>query len=325
MINKFIEAVSFGNDFEQQLTFYVDSRGAFQNLDGIISTLVHSVNDLSMETRRKVRGQHTRKTSAFVKACAAYCFITIPSIVSVMTRLDLYLLSGQVALSNLCIGQADSCFEAALNTIPELPSTIETIEGKIKSTESYLISYLSNFLSTLILVPDSPGQGVLYLLRLLLENFKKFPFDPSNGGMAKVYLNVLDMLSVAAQESYPYHIPNLTSNDELYGSDPKFIGEIDAICSEVVDEILIIMKALGDNQQISIQANLSVELFVRIITGADINHEKMFGLTMNLWNLAAKNQKYLNSKLLVSFYVHFINNILFTPSVHDIFTSFFSQ
>lgn len=254
-----------------------------------------------MATRRKVRGQHTRKTSAFVKACAAYCFITIPSIVSVMTQLDLYLLSGQVALANLCIGQADACFEAAIKTIPQLPNTIETIEGKTKSTESYLISYISNLLSTLILVPDSPGQGVLYLLRLVLENFKNYPFDPNNGGVARVYLNVLDMLSIAAQESYPYHIPYLTSNDELYGSDPKFIGEIDAICSEVVDEILLIMKVLGDNEQISVQANLSVELFVRIITGADINQDpKMFGLTLNLWNLAAKNQKYLNPKLLVS-------------------------
>lgn len=52
-----------------------------------------------------MKGMHNRKTAEFVQACAAYCFITIPSIVSEKTRLELYLLSGQVALFNQCLGQ----------------------------------------------------------------------------------------------------------------------------------------------------------------------------------------------------------------------------
>lgn len=63
-----------------------------------------------MDTRKIAKGQHSRKTGAFVKACAAYCFITIPSIVSVMTRLDLYLLAGQIALVNLCLGQGEQFY-----------------------------------------------------------------------------------------------------------------------------------------------------------------------------------------------------------------------
>lgn len=58
-----------------------------------------------MDTRRIVGGHHTRKTAAFVRACAAYCFITVPSIGSVVSRLELYMLSGQVALLNQCLGQ----------------------------------------------------------------------------------------------------------------------------------------------------------------------------------------------------------------------------
>lgn len=69
--------------------------------------MVQCVVKLAMDTRRIVKGQHSRKIEAFVKACAAYCFITIPSIVSVMTRLDLYLLAGQIALVNLCLGQGE--------------------------------------------------------------------------------------------------------------------------------------------------------------------------------------------------------------------------
>lgn len=131
---------------------------------------------MSVDTRKIVRGHHTRRTSAFVRACAAFCFITIPSLTLVHTRLQLYLLSGQVALLNQCLGQgnslrsctrrylfynynkrnnillADACFKAALSLVPEMPKTID-IDGRQKSSEAYLLSYLSNFLSTLLVVP----------------------------------------------------------------------------------------------------------------------------------------------------------------------------
>lgn len=139
------------------------------------SLFVKSVNRLAVDTRRIVGGHHTRKTAAFVRACAAYCFITIPSIASVVSRLELYMVSGQVALLNQCLGQgkllhlisqernliicflfflADACFKAALNLIPELPRVLE-IDGKQKSSEPLLVSYLCNFMSTLLVVPVS--------------------------------------------------------------------------------------------------------------------------------------------------------------------------
>lgn len=144
--------VDFGRDFEQQLAFYVEARSVLSNLDSALSTLIHSVNRLATSTRRIVRGQHTQKTGAFVKACVAYCFITIPSIIDVRTRMELYLQSGQVALLNVCLQQADSCFEAALNLIPEVPRMVE-IDGKLQSTEGFIKTYVVNFLSTLVIVP----------------------------------------------------------------------------------------------------------------------------------------------------------------------------
>lgn len=154
LISHFIRNTRFGRDFERQLTFYADARANFPNLDGVFIALVQCVNLLSIKTRRIVGGRHTHKTTAFVKSCAAYCFITIPSIASVVSRMDLYLMSGQVALLNLCFGQADAFFEAAINLVMELPKTCE-IDGKPKSTESYLISFISNLLSSLIIVPVS--------------------------------------------------------------------------------------------------------------------------------------------------------------------------
>ncbi|XP_039446125.1 VPS35 endosomal protein sorting factor-like [Culex pipiens pallens] len=298
IISHFIRKVDFGRDFEQQLSFYVEARAAFSNLDAVYSTLIQSVNRLSTSTRRIVKGQHTNKTAAFVKACAAYCFITIPSIIDVTTRMELYLQSGQVALLNVCLQQADSCFEAALNLIPELPKTYEQ-DGKPTSTEPFLKSFLVNFLSTLVIVPDNPTQGVLYLLRLLLEVIKKYPFDPqSPQTLASLYLHILDYLSVASQEIYPYHIVNVISNDELYGSDPKFLAEVNGLSCEVCDQVLQILKQLLESNAIRAQSQLALELFLKIVTGADLTVERMYTLTYNLWNLAVKNRSALDPKQL---------------------------
>lgn len=154
IISFFILRVNYGRDFEQQLSFYVDARGSFPNLDNVLQTLVSCVNKLAMDTRSIVKGNHTRKTAAFVKACAAYGFITIPSIISTTQRLDLYLSTGEVALANVCLGQADACLEAALNLLPELPKMLE-VDGRPRSSEFYLQSYVLKFLSFLIVVPVS--------------------------------------------------------------------------------------------------------------------------------------------------------------------------
>lgn len=302
LISSFIRRADYGRNVEQQLAFYVDARAAFANLDAVFVTLVHCVNRLAMETHRLANGQHTRKTSAFVKACAAYCYITIPSIAGVATRMDLYVLSGQVALHNQCLGQADACFEAALLIVPELPANVEECcDGmKARSTEPYLNSFLANFLSTLVVVPDSPERGVLHHLRQLLDTVERIPWDEHGTGPAATYLNALDLLAVVSNDVFPYHVAGVISNDELYGSDPKFHAEINALCSDIGERLLVQLKALGDAQQLRSQAALAVEFFARIVGSADVTRETMFALASNLWSLAMKNRSALDPKLPVS-------------------------
>jgi hypothetical protein len=50
---------------------------------------------LTMRAHGFMQGRHTKKTSGFVKACLAYCHITIPSIDDNFKRLYLLLVSGQ--------------------------------------------------------------------------------------------------------------------------------------------------------------------------------------------------------------------------------------
>jgi len=92
--------VSFGADLEQQLAFVVECRAAFYNIDPVLQHLVHSANHIAAQLHRAATqssaGGHTRRTASFARACAAFAFITIPSLNGVFHRLSLYLESGQV-------------------------------------------------------------------------------------------------------------------------------------------------------------------------------------------------------------------------------------
>lgn len=89
LLTSFITTIDMGSDLERSLSLYVDFRAAFPNLDLVLDCLVHCVLRLAMRAHAVVtRGAkaqrrpvgHTKKTGAFVKACLAYCHITIPSL-----------------------------------------------------------------------------------------------------------------------------------------------------------------------------------------------------------------------------------------------------
>jgi hypothetical protein len=147
----------------------------------------------------------------------------------------------------------------------------------------------------LLLSQDSPEQGVLYLLRLLLDKIKEIQFDPTQVGQATIYLNILDMLCWCAQDTFPYHLQNVVSNDQLYGADPKFINEINEIATGIMEELLIMMKALGDN--VKLQCTIAIELFERVAIKADLRDDKILQLALNLWNLTVKNRQVMEPKV----------------------------
>lgn len=76
----------------------------------------------------------------WLQACAAYCFITIPSLTNILDRLNLYLLSGRVAVANGALTQGvvmvtvailfiivvsgDAFFKAAISSIKDVPEII---------------------------------------------------------------------------------------------------------------------------------------------------------------------------------------------------------
>uniref|UniRef100_A0A8C1A7M8 VPS35 endosomal protein-sorting factor-like n=1 Tax=Cyprinus carpio carpio TaxID=630221 RepID=A0A8C1A7M8_CYPCA len=288
LINGFIRMVSFGRDFEQQLSFCVEARATFCNLEPVIIHLIHTVNQLAMETRRVMKGNHSRKTAAFVRACAAYSFITIPSLTSIFSRLNLYLLSGQVALANQCLSQADAFLKTAVSLLPEVPRTI-SIEGKQRSSESFLLDFINNFLSTLLVVPDHPEQGVLYLVRGLLNMVQDYTWEDNSDAKIRVYISALPLLAAMSQESYLYTIPKVDSNETLYGGDPKFIAEINKLCETLISQVLDHLKGLGRDEGVRRQGSLAFSLFGCLLAHGDLRNNKLNQLAVNLWNLSHKH------------------------------------
>ncbi|XP_075949259.1 VPS35 endosomal protein-sorting factor-like isoform X1 [Anarhichas minor] len=289
LIIGFIRMVSFGRDFEQQLSFCVEARATFCNLESVLVQLIHTVNQLAMETSRVMRGSHSRKTAAFVRACAAYSFITIPSLSSIFSRLSLYLLSGQVALANQCLSQADAFLKAAVSLLPEVPRSI-SVEGKHRSSESFLLDFINNFLATLLVVPDHPEHAVLYLVRGLLNMVQDYTWEDNSDAKVRVYISALPLLAAMSQETYLYSIPKVDSNETLYGGDPKFLSEINKLCETLIGQILDHLKTLcRDEQSTRRQGAMAFSLFGVLLAHGDLRNNKLSQLAVNLWNLSHKH------------------------------------
>ncbi|ODM88588.1 hypothetical protein Ocin01_18094, partial [Orchesella cincta] len=271
LINTFILRVNYGKDFEKQLQFYDESRGTFMNIDAVLVQLVQCVCRLGMDVGNVVGGHHTKRTRGFLSACIAYAFITIPSLDSIYTQLQLYKLTAEVAYSNQCVSQGDACLKAAITLLSEEMEEMEV-------GEPLIIDYVSNLLSTLLAVPDHPKESMLYLLKALMTIQWTSPILP---------LRFLSLLGAYAQGEYPYQFVGVDNNNSLYGCANQFIAEIDSLAGTILNDLLSKIKAYGDQNQIKKQARLSLELFFAIINWGEIHD--MGNLAVNLWNFSHKN------------------------------------
>jgi hypothetical protein len=290
LISTFITKVEFGKEVIKHLDFYVECRRAFANLDGVKSNLVQGVCSLAMRTLSLVRGRHTKKTSAFVRACVAYCFITIPSMDDVFGQLHLYLLSGIVALANQSLPQADSLFKAAITLLQEVPPQSE-IDCSVRSNEDWLLSYIAYFASVLVIAPGHPEQGPFYLVKGLLKVVQDYPWEPTSNARALAFLSILSLFAAQYQPSLPYHIPKVDSNDVLYGGDEEFKKELQAIIDRLLELILEQMATLKKDSSPSSERKqkiLACALLEHTVRLAALN-AKSATLAANLFQLAKKS------------------------------------
>jgi len=289
LICNFLEKIDFGQDLEQQLNVFVDCRAAFPNLDGVKDRLVLAVCKLAMKAHQLMNGKHTKKTSAFVKACMAFCHITIPSIDNVFTRLNLLLLCGNTSLTNQCLPQTDTFFKAAITLIPEVPPLLDTFDYQRKeSSEPQLLAFLTTFAGALVCVPGHPEHGPFYLVHGLLTAVQRYNWKAESGNKTKLYVVLLSLLCSYSQRKLPYSVAGVEANDLLYGGNAEYTKELRGHINTIVDEIMGQLTEIGQNNK-NLQANLIVKLVNVSLTDAQLDN-KTIQLVGKLCQLGAKNK-----------------------------------
>ncbi|CAF0894482.1 unnamed protein product [Rotaria sordida] len=288
LLSSLIRKVDYGKDVEQELKFCVEARGLFGYLDSVTITLIQKVNTLAVSTHRIVNGVQSTATSSFIRACMAFCYITIPSLEHPLNKLQLYTLCAQTAYLNQSLSQGDGFFKMAITLLSDFPKQIE-IDGKLVSSDKYLYESITNIMSTLVVVPDNPDAGVLYLAHGLNNVINQMKcFDDTSETRAMLAMNMLCLLSTQIQTFLPYHVLKVESNDALYGNDESFLNEIHQRLSRICEQIIQMLKDLA-NTNPKRQSTLALEFFNRLIAHGDLNQPKCIKFAVNLWNLAQKS------------------------------------
>ena len=237
LFQKFIGNVDYGKDFESQLAFFVECRAAFHRLPSIFRALVLKVASLAMRTLILMGGKHSKKTAPFVKACLAYCHITIPSIRCSCDRMTLLTHCAEVALRNQCLPQTDAFLKAAISLLPELPSPSSETDA-----EERVADMLRPLLSLLLVVPGHPEIGPFYLVQGLLGAMPLYPWSANSIIRVRLYIDVLKLLHAMSQSVFLYRIPMVQSNDELYGNTSEYTHALMVHFQAVLEETLRLLE-----------------------------------------------------------------------------------
>jgi len=270
LINAFIDKIDYGMDLEQQLSTYVDCRAAFQNLDLVKDKLVCCVAALALRANSIVKGIQNKRTAAFIKACIAYCHITIPSIASEIRKLELLLHCASTALMCQCLPQTDTLLKMAISIIPTVPAyLIDPNTSKKSHTSDRMVEFCKNLLSTLLVVPGHPEHGPFYIVQGLLNALPRYEWPVAASAQTAVYVNMLRLLCAYSQDKFPYNVPSVESNDTLYGGSDLYHEELKTALDGCLKEVFEQLTALGARSEIAaktVQAKAALDLATVLAT-----------------------------------------------------------
>ena len=150
--------------------------------------------------------------------------------------------------------------------------------------------FLPNLFSILLVVPDNPEHGVIYLIRGTMNAINKYPWDKNQPFKALALIDAIKMFSTACQEVYPYGFENLESNDVLYGSDENFIAEISNMTGTMVSLVKDHIDYFDETKNIDASNRIRMELFFTILNFGNLEN----GLNMKTLAITL-GQEVLNS------------------------------
>ena len=296
LLNGFIERIDFDRNLEQQLNSYVECRAIFSNLDEVKDKLVVCVCNLVVRAYKLMKGKHSKKTSAFVKACLAFCQITIPSISDTLRKLVLLYHCSQVSLLNQCLPQTDAFLKTAISIIPEVPEFIVQEEfanqGKMVHSEKRLVIFIKSLLSFLLLVPGHPEHGPFYIVQGLLNAMKRYPWQASSGILTKVYCDISALLCSYSQKKFVYDVFRVESNDVLYAGAVEYKMDLKKKLNSSIHEVIYHLTSMGESSDSSaklMQARMILDLTNQIVSRMVINSEVIVFI-VKLMELGSKSK-----------------------------------
>lgn len=147
-----------------------------------------------------------------------------------------------------------------------------------------MLDFVLRLASLLVVVPGHPELGPFYLFGGLMRVLSSFQWLSGSAVPGRVALSLLSTLSALAQETLPYHIPNLESNNVLYGGDPMYLEELNKLVDELVKQLLDQLTLLKTTNP-AVQAQLAAEFFDLTVSIANLN-VKSANLAGSLFALA---------------------------------------
>lgn len=164
IISEIIKKIDFGRDLDKTLNVLTTARGFFINLDLVTETLIYQVLLIANKAHKITNGKHNNKTQTFVKACIAFCHITIPTLDDEEKQIKLFLLTAQASLLNGLIGETDSLLKAILAGMDEkftadaskITSLGKKVEVEYVENLYKMGELLQSVLGFLVVVPSNP-------------------------------------------------------------------------------------------------------------------------------------------------------------------------
>uniref|UniRef100_A0A1I8FND0 Ufd2P_core domain-containing protein n=1 Tax=Macrostomum lignano TaxID=282301 RepID=A0A1I8FND0_9PLAT len=243
LICAFVSSLDFGSGF---------STAAFGHLEPVLAHLIRLVNGLAARTLAVVHGRHTARTSAFTHACAAFSFVTLPSLDEPGLRCQLYLESAQVALLNQCYGQADALLKEAIRLLLQL------LAKPHQQLQQPLPPQLHPLLSSLVLFPDDPdSKQPLTLLTGPGQRLVRFTASGCNGlaesaqqqsiasRRPECIVPVLVTIATMSQDKYPYRVEGVSANDVLLAGSQKARSHLADLSGQLMRHLLIELDNLA--------------------------------------------------------------------------------
>lgn len=142
------------------------------------------------------------------------------------------MLSAEVGLMNGLISETDSIIKAILLILNAQYKNNQDIEAENKMTE-----HLLNIIGFCVVMPSNPDNHfeTVYTIINLME--KKTWNSKSVLNRMKIYVALFNYLGTQAQDSLPYHIKRVDSNDTIFLGDETFIQGLQDCMIKVFDQI----------------------------------------------------------------------------------------